>query len=170
MTRGEYLRSFDRDMVALILDDLTQRHVNVIPTSLPTELKKDSEGKIDVSVVDTTSKATSNIKFDTVLFAVGRIANTEGLNLKKIGVNVNPKNGKIVTKKDELDKTSVGNIFALGDVVDGVPELTGTVQKAGRILARRLAADLGAIKLTEKEYKTLNMDYKDFPTTVFTPL
>ena len=46
-----------------------------------------------------------------------------------------------MTSKDTLDKTNIPNIYALGDVVDGVPELTGTVQKAAVLLARRLAAD-----------------------------
>jgi pyruvate/2-oxoglutarate dehydrogenase complex dihydrolipoamide dehydrogenase (E3) component len=37
-TRGEYLRSFDRDMVAYILEDLKKRKVNIIPTSLPVKI------------------------------------------------------------------------------------------------------------------------------------
>lgn len=40
MTRGEYLRSFDRDMVAFILKDLKHRGVNIVPTSLPVALEK----------------------------------------------------------------------------------------------------------------------------------
>jgi pyruvate/2-oxoglutarate dehydrogenase complex dihydrolipoamide dehydrogenase (E3) component len=38
MTRGEYLRSFDRDMVAFIMKDLEHRGINIVPTSLPTIL------------------------------------------------------------------------------------------------------------------------------------
>ena len=34
--------------------------------------------------------------FDTVLMAVGRGANTRGLGLEKVGVQLNPKNRKIV--------------------------------------------------------------------------
>lgn len=55
-------------------------------------------------------------------------------------------------------------------MVDGIPELTGTVQKAGRLLAKKLAADQKKIQVGKKEYKALTMDYKDFPTTVFTPI
>jgi pyruvate/2-oxoglutarate dehydrogenase complex dihydrolipoamide dehydrogenase (E3) component len=76
----------------------------------------------------------------------------------------------LITSKDTLDKTNIDNIYALGDVVDGVPELTGTVQKAAVLLAKRLAADMGKIKIGKKEYKALTMDYKDYPTTIFTPL
>jgi len=46
MTRGEYLRSFDRDMVSHILSDLQQRKVNIIPSSLPVSIKKKETGKL----------------------------------------------------------------------------------------------------------------------------
>lgn len=38
MTRGDYLRSFDRDMVNYIMNDLYQRKVNIVPTSLPVKI------------------------------------------------------------------------------------------------------------------------------------
>ena len=40
MTRGEYLRAFDRDMVHFILADLKQRKVNLVETSLPIKIDK----------------------------------------------------------------------------------------------------------------------------------
>lgn len=40
MTRGEYLRSFDRDMVKYIMDDLKKRQVNIVDTSLPIKIEK----------------------------------------------------------------------------------------------------------------------------------
>lgn len=39
------------------------------------------------------------------------------------------KNGKIVCSAD--DKTSIPNIFAIGDCVEGRPELTPTAIKCG---------------------------------------
>lgn len=38
--------------------------------------------------------------FDTVLFAIGRSADTKGLNLEKVGVKI-AKNGKIVCNDDD---------------------------------------------------------------------
>ena len=69
-----------------------------------------------------------------------------------------------------MEFTGVDGIYAIGDVVDGVPELTGTVQKAALYLARRLAHQLGAIQLSEHDYDLTFMDFKDYPTTIFTPL
>ena len=70
--------------------------------------------------------------------AVGRTANTKSLNLDRIGVKVNPKNRKILGGFGEVEKTSVPNIYALGDVLNGVPELTPVAAKSGQFLARRI--------------------------------
>jgi len=67
------------------------------------------------------------------------------------------KNGKIIAGED--DRTSVDNIYALGDVVEGRLELTPTAIMAGKLLAHRLFAK-----------STLLTNYRYVPTTVFTPL
>jgi len=71
-------------------------------------------------------------------------------------VNV-AKNGKIIASDD--DKTSVDNIYAIGDVCQGRLELTPTAIMAGRLLAARLF-----------NKATRQMSYKFVPTTVFTPI
>ena len=94
--------------------------------------------------------------FDTVLFAIGRSADTKFLNLEQVGVKTAP-NGKIIAGED--DKTSVPNIYAIGDCCHGRLELTPTAIMAGKLLAKRLFAS-----------KTRMMSYKFVPTTVFTPI
>lgn len=59
--------------------------------------------------------------FDTVLYAIGRTACTERLNLEAAGVKAEA-NGKF--KVNEKDETNVPHIYAIGDVVYGRPELT----------------------------------------------
>ena len=66
-------------------------------------------------------------------------------------------NGKIIAGDD--DKTSVENIFAIGDVAAGRLELTPTAIMAGRLLAARLF-----------NQGTRFMSYRYVPTTVFTPI
>jgi pyruvate/2-oxoglutarate dehydrogenase complex dihydrolipoamide dehydrogenase (E3) component len=73
--------------------------------------------------------------FDTVLFAIGRSADTKNLGLEEVGVKI-ASNGKIMASDD--DKTSVGNIYSIGDVCYGRLELTPTAIMAGKLLARRL--------------------------------
>ena len=74
--------------------------------------------------------------FDTVLFAIGRDAETSKIGLEAAGVQTNPKNGKII--HDAEERTNVGHIYAIGDVLDGKPELTPVAIQAGLLLARRL--------------------------------
>ncbi len=57
------------------------------------------------------------------------------------------------------EQTSVANVYAIGDVLDGKPELTPVAIQAGRLLARRLCG-----------VSNLLTDYQNVCTTVFTPL
>ncbi|CAE7605058.1 SEP1, partial [Symbiodinium microadriaticum] len=95
-------------------------------------------------------------EFDTVLCATGRYADCTDLNLAAAGVQMDSRSGKIVCANEQ---TSVPHIYAIGDVVQGVPELTPAAIQAGIYLARRLFAGKQEV-----------MDYSMVATTVFTPL
>jgi glutathione reductase (NADPH) len=93
-------------------------------------------------------------RFDTVIWAVGRAANTLELNLFSAGVEHN-NNGIIPT--DEFQNTNVAGIYAIGDIT-GRPALTPVAIAAGRRLADRLF-DL---------QPQSRVDYKNIPSVVFT--
>ena len=65
---------------------------------------------------------------DTLLFAAGRIANTQGLGLEDLGIELDPR-GRIVV--DENFRTSVSGIYAAGDVVR--PTLASIAMEQGRV-------------------------------------
>ena len=68
-------------------------HTKFIRGAVPTKLEKpDPNGQIRVTW-QSDDGSTSQGDFDTVLFAIGRYAVTEGLNLKAAGV-IAEKNGK----------------------------------------------------------------------------
>jgi len=77
------------------------------------------------------------------------------LGLDVVGVKVNS-SGKIPVVNE---RTNVEYIYAIGDVIEGAPELTPVAIHAGQLLARRLF-----------DNSTKQMDYHNVPTTVFTPL
>jgi len=56
MTRGDYLRAFDRDMVNYLINDLKMRKVNIVETSLPTIIKKKEDGKLEVVIQNQITK------------------------------------------------------------------------------------------------------------------
>ena len=70
-------------------------------------------------------------KVDLVMFAVGRVPNTEGLGLEKAGVETGKK-GEIVV--DRFSKTNVDHIYAVGDVTDRV-QLTPVAIREGQAFA-----------------------------------
>lgn len=156
MVRSICLRGFDQQMAKLVTDHMTLEGTKFLWKCLPKEVTKLPNGKLKVKWCSSDGKIQEDI-FDTILVAVGRQAETSRLNLDAVKVNVNPKNKKIVVDKNE--QSSVSNVYAIGDVIDGKPELTPVAIHAGKLLARRLAG-------VSSEY----MDYNSVPTTVFTPL
>jgi len=156
MVRSIFLRGFDQDMADRIATHMGTLGTKFIRESTPSKLEKQENGKIKVTWQQGKDKTEKSDEFDTVLFAIGRYAVTEGLNLANAGL-VCEKNGKF--KVDKEERTNVPHIFAIGDVQDGRLELTPTAIKAGLMLAQRLFA-----KSTEL------MNYENVPTTVFTPI
>ena len=59
------------------------------------------------------------------------------LNLYKIGLwNFFSRSGFVIA--DDGEQTNVSNIYAIGDILQGKPELTPVAIQAGRLLAKRL--------------------------------
>uniref|UniRef100_A0A0A9X5F0 thioredoxin-disulfide reductase (NADPH) n=1 Tax=Lygus hesperus TaxID=30085 RepID=A0A0A9X5F0_LYGHE len=156
MVRSILLRGFDQQMAARIEDHMTSCGVKFIKNTVPTLFKKDEKTGAIATSGETNGKKTFSGAFDTVLLAIGREACTGKLNLEGIGVKINPTSKKVIV--DEKERTSVPTIFAIGDVADGKPELTPVAIQAGQLLAKRLF-----------NMSTLLMDYKNVPTSVFTP-
>ena len=102
-------------------------------------VKKNSNG----AIVEATSKEGDIKKFDAdvVLMSVGRKPNTNGLNLKKVGIELDDK-GRIRTGKN-FD-TNIPNIFAIGDVISG-PMLAHKAEEEGIAVAEYLAGKYGHV-------------------------
>jgi len=149
--RSILLRGFDRDCVKRIGDYMENRGIKFKNEVTPIKMEKVDDDRILVTFSDGSSDT-----YDTVLVAVGRRADTDKLGLEEAGVNFNPKNGKIYTK---FEQSSTPNIYAVGDVMEGCPELTPVAIQAGQLLARRLFVNATAL-----------MDYVNICTTVFTPI
>ena len=86
-------------------------------------------GSKDVEVTMESEKDKKQIKdkFNVVLMSIGRKPNTEELNLEKIGVKLNDQQAIDV---DQQYKTSVDNIYAIGDVAPG-PMLAHKAEEEG---------------------------------------
>lgn len=72
------------------------------------------------------------------MVAIGRDCDPSGMNVEKAGVKYNPKSNKIIGRAEEKERTNVDHIYAVGDIVEGVPELMPVAQQSGKLLAQRL--------------------------------
>ena len=82
-----------------------------------------------------------NFECDVVLISVGRKPNTKGLNLEKVGVNLDEKNR---VKTDRNFKTSQSNIYAIGDIIKG-PMLAHKAEDEGIAVAEIIAGQAGHV-------------------------
>eukprot|EP01102_Stenamoeba_stenopodia_P011605 TRINITY_DN3585_c0_g1_i1.p1 TRINITY_DN3585_c0_g1~~TRINITY_DN3585_c0_g1_i1.p1 ORF type:complete len:423 (-),score=96.78 TRINITY_DN3585_c0_g1_i1:314-1582(-) len=155
MARSIFLRGFDQQIAEAIGTYMKEHGTKIIRPAIPTSLEKLPSGKIKVDWKhDETGPASD--EFDTVLFAVGRIAETHSIGLDKAGVIVDKESGKIAAVNE---RTNIPHIYAIGDILKDRLELTPVAIQAGRLLARRLY----------NNGQTL-MDYVNVPTTIFTPI
>lgn len=93
------------------------------------------------------------IETDVVLLGVGRKANTDGMNLEGIGVQLHRRGVSVI---DDTLKTHVPNIYAIGDV-------TGRIQLAHVASHEGITAVMNAIQGMNK-----HVDYSVVPNCVYT--
>ncbi|KAK6192120.1 hypothetical protein SNE40_003654 [Patella caerulea] len=159
MVRSILLRGFDQQMANHIGDYMMNNGTRFLRECVPQKIEKTSNGQYLVSYYDENQQIQQET-FDTVLMATGRNAETGGLNLGNIGVNLDESSHKVIGGyHGDNEKSSVSNIYAIGDVLQGRPELTPVAIKAGRLLAHRLY-----------DNSQIQMDYNKIATTVFTPI
>ncbi|XP_052030265.1 thioredoxin reductase 3 [Apodemus sylvaticus] len=160
MVRSVLLRGFDQEMAEKVGAYLEQQGVKFqrkfIPISVQ-QLEKGLPGKLKVLAKSTEGPEVVEGIYNTVLLAIGRDSCTRKIGLEKIGVKINEKNGKIPV--NDVEQTNVPHVYAIGDILEGKPELTPVAIQAGKLLARRLFG----LSLEK-------CDYVNIPTTVFTPL
>ncbi|XP_017137553.1 thioredoxin reductase 1, mitochondrial isoform X1 [Drosophila miranda] len=155
MVRSIVLRGFDQQMAELVASSMDERGIPFLRKTVPLSVKKQDNGKLLVKYKNTETGEEGEDTYDTVLWAVGRKGLVEDLNLSNAGVTTFKDKIQVDTK----EATNVANIFAVGDIIYGKPELTPVAVLAGRLLARRLYGG-----------SNQRMDYSDVATTVFTPL
>ena len=142
------LRTFDKDIVDVLVDEMAKSGPTLHTHANATEVVKNADDSLTISFDNG-----ETITVDCLIWAIGRAANTSGFGLEKTGVKLTEK-GTIYS--DEFENTSVPGIYALGDVT-GKLDLTPVAVKAGRQLSDRLFNNKADAKL----------DYTDVATVVF---
>ena len=146
--RGDnILRGFDEDVRTHVRAEMEKEGITILTGC--TVNKIDKHGK------DFTSHLSngSSIASDQVMFAIGRHPNIANLGLEKAGVAINPNNGGIAV--DHFSRTSVANIYAIGDVTHRT-NLTPVAIREGHAFADTVFGK-----------RSIQVDHADIPTAVF---
>jgi glutathione reductase (NADPH) len=105
------LRGFDSDVRAHLAGELERRGITVILGCEHTSLERAESGLISHL------SSGHSVETDVVMFATGRAPNTVGLGLEAAGVAVDAAGAVVV---DEYSRSSVPNIWAVGDVTNRI--------------------------------------------------
>ena len=113
-----------------------------IKFNLNTKVEKivKNENGVILETIDRENRK-KQLEADVALISVGRKANTNGLNLENVKVEIDKKGRVIVNKNFE---TNVKNIYAIGDVIDG-PMLAHKAEEEGIAVAELIAGQSGHV-------------------------
>ena len=146
--RGDnILRGFDEDVRTHLRSEMEKQGITILTGC--------TVGKIDKHRHEFTSHLSngSSIASEKVMFAIGRHPNVADLGLERAGVAINPSNGGIAV--DHSSKTSVPNIYAIGDVTHR-HNLTPVAIREGHAFADSVFGN-----------RPIQVDHADIPTAVF---
>jgi glutathione reductase (NADPH) len=145
--RGEsILRGFDDDVRQHLRVEMEARGIRVL-TGCKVTAVEHAEGRLLARL-----SSGNQIPADRVMFATGRAPNIGNMGLKDAGVEI-ARNGGIAV--DEYSRTSVQNIYAVGDVTNRI-NLTPVAIREGHAFAETV---FGA--------KPTAVDHTNVPTAVF---
>lgn len=127
------LRGFDDDIRTHVTEGMKRNGVRIITNAVIDRMSETENGRIDIELSDG-----DRIQSGKVLYAIGRDPHTKGLGLEKAGVKLNEKGAIEV---DEYSRTSVDNIYAVGDVTDRL-NLTPVALREGQAFAETVFKDM----------------------------
>lgn len=112
--RKDYpLAGFDYECRVQVAENLEKRGVHVHPETSPTKIEKNEDGSYTVHLKRGSEETA--IRAALVMFGTGRKPNSRDIGLEAVGVEIDEKDSIVV---DEYSRTSVDNIYAIGDVTN----------------------------------------------------
>jgi glutathione reductase (NADPH) len=145
--RDNILRGFDDDVRSHVRSEMEKQGISIITGCTVDKVEK--HGKEYTSHLSNGASIAS----DQVMFAIGRHPNLANLGLETAGVAINPLNGGIAV--DSFSRTSVPNIYAIGDVTHRL-NLTPVAIREGHAFADTVFGK-----------RPVEVDHFDIPTAVF---
>ena len=145
--RGDkILRGFDEDLRDHLMAEMRKKNIEIRLRSDVARIDRSGDG-VRVTLNDGSAFGAGH-----VMFATGRVPNVVGLNLEKVGVRLTP---HYAVEVDHYSRSSVENIYAIGDVTNRV-NLTPVAVREGHAFADTIFGG-----------KDVKVDHTNVPTAVF---
>lgn len=128
----EILNGFEKQMSAIVKKNLKKKGAEIITKALAKGVEETENG---VTVKFEVNGEEKSIEADYVFVMVGRRPNSDEMGLEQIGVQLNERG---VVQIDKQCRTSVSNIYGIGDVVPG-PPLAHKASYEAKIAAEAIA-------------------------------
>ncbi|MGB0375165.1 MAG: dihydrolipoyl dehydrogenase [Opitutales bacterium] len=145
----QILAGYDKDIADQSQKIFKKQGLNFHLNTKVTECKKDA--KQVILTLESDGK-TSTLEADKVLVAIGRVPNTDNLNLEAIGLKPDSHGRIMVNQKYQ---TEIDSIYAIGDVIDG-PMLAHKAQEEAVACIELIANQAG------------HVNYQVVPNVVYT--
>lgn len=144
----DILVGFEKQMTTLVKRKLKKKGAEIVTKALAKGVEENENG---VTVKYEVKGEEKSLEADYVFVMVGRRPNTDELGLEQVGIKMTDRG---VIEIDKQCRTSVNNIFAIGDIVQG-PQLAHKASYEGKIAAEVISGHHSEI------------DYLGIPAVVF---
>ncbi|QDQ02679.1 dihydrolipoyl dehydrogenase [Lysinibacillus fusiformis] len=145
----DILAGFEKQMTQLVKKSLQRKGVEVVVGASAKGVKENENGVVVTYEVGGEEKT---VEANYVLVTVGRRPNTDEMGLEAVGIEFEERG---LLKVDKQCRTSVQNIYAIGDIVSG-PQLAHKASYEGKVAAEAIAGEKSIV------------DYLAIPAVCFT--
>ncbi|WP_418300912.1 dihydrolipoyl dehydrogenase [Lysinibacillus fusiformis] len=145
----DILAGFEKQMTQVVKKGLKKKGVEVVVGASAKGVVENEKGVVVTYEADGEEKT---VEANYVLVTVGRLPNTDEMGLEAIGIEFAERG---LLKVDKQCRTSVPNIYAIGDIVSG-PQLAHKASYEGKVAAEAIAGEKSIV------------DYLAIPAVCFT--
>ena len=144
----EILAAFEKQMSSIVKRNLKKKQVDIF-TKVKAQGVEETENGVIVTYEEKGEE--KKLEAEYLLVTVGRKPNTDEIGLEQVGIELDERG---FIKTDKQCRTSVSNIFAIGDIIAG-PQLAHKASYEGKVAAEAIAGHAS------------EFDYLGIPAVVF---
>lgn len=158
----DILGGFEKQMTQVVKKRLKKKGVTIVTEAVAKGVEETKDG---VKVTYEAKGKEETLEADYVLVTVGRKPNTEDIGLEQVGIELDER-GRV--KTDKQCRTSVDNIYAIGDITAG-PPLAHKASYEGKIAAEVISGEkseidyigVPAVAFTDPELATVGLSEQE---------